>query len=295
MKELENVRLYIPSRLSEGDVSTRYLKWWKESMTNHNHRIMPLKERAKRSVEEETHEINDTATPRNLENLMHLSTGRNQGIDSLVPSGFTPKWRRLEAGDPMDEDDHLTISEVLKKSKKQMIIVETGKGSDSGNLSVLDHSFADSIADESLVNTKMPERLLEGIVFIWGAKGKRKRRNVMRLLRQHQNVETRKVSNSENLSARDQYVATSVPDECSVSTMMPLIWGCKGKRKRRNVTMLKSRGPNEDIVSVNDKECGSNGPLFENRGDCVSSTFAFGNRWRILNLGLSCLKKLWRC
>lgn len=183
LKELENARLYIPSRLSEADTSTRYFKWWKESVAGIEHKSMPPKKKARKVVDE----INDATipcicSPKNPKELVQISAGRKvyEGNDSLVPPGFPPKWHRLEAGDPMDEDD-LTLSEALRIRKKHKT-VETRKGSESEKLSVQDQISASLIADESSVNTTKSERLEKEValskVLTWGGKGKRKPKKV---------------------------------------------------------------------------------------------------------------------
>ncbi|KAK9911976.1 hypothetical protein M0R45_035853 [Rubus argutus] len=126
--------------LIEADTSTRYFKWWKESVAGLKQKSMPPKKKARKVVDE-------------------ISAGRNvyEGNDSLVPLGFPPKFHRLEAGDPIDEDD-LTLSEALRIRKKHKT-VETRKGSESEKLSVQDQILASLIADESSVNTTKSERL----------------------------------------------------------------------------------------------------------------------------------------
>ena len=78
----DNVSLYIgrnPGLLRGMSAQDRYLKWWKESVTDFKHKIMRLKNGAKRSsIEEETNEINDTIIPSTWEYLVEPFTGRNQ-------------------------------------------------------------------------------------------------------------------------------------------------------------------------------------------------------------------------
>ncbi|PRQ31698.1 putative aminotransferase-like, plant mobile domain-containing protein [Rosa chinensis] len=171
----DNTKLYIPSRLSEADVSIRYLNWWKESVSGLKQRHIPLKKKVKRAVDL----IYDASSPcicspKNSEELVQVSAGRNEGEYSFCPPGFSLKRNRMEAGDPIDEDD-LTISEALKL-KKKLKIVETGKYTDSAKLSSPNQICASSSADESYMNimkSKILEKevVLSSEVVTWGSKG----------------------------------------------------------------------------------------------------------------------------
>ncbi|PRQ31701.1 putative protein-serine/threonine phosphatase [Rosa chinensis] len=178
IQNYDNAKLYILSRLSEADVSIRYLNWWKESVSGLEQRHMPSKKKVKKSVDL----INDATipcicSPKNSEELVQVSAGRNEGEYSFGPPGFSLKRNRMEAGDPIDEDD-LTISEALKLGKK-LKTVETRKSTDSAKLSSPDQIFASSSADESSMNI-MKSKILEKEVVLssevvsWGSKGQRK-------------------------------------------------------------------------------------------------------------------------
>ncbi|PRQ31737.1 putative protein-serine/threonine phosphatase [Rosa chinensis] len=162
IKEIKKLKLYIPSRLSEADVSTRYMIWWEETVSGLKHITeprMPQKKKAnttegslltgkhgpmypgfprkKVAGSKERIRIADFTIP-------SVSNGSNEGNDSLVPPGFSPTSNRMKAGYPMDEDE-LTISEILEIRKKHN--VEIGKRGD------------DSIPGESSADIMMPERL----------------------------------------------------------------------------------------------------------------------------------------
>ncbi|KAK9938449.1 hypothetical protein M0R45_015184 [Rubus argutus] len=119
LKKTETVRLYIPSRLSEPDVSKD---------------LEPSKVRKTSS-----------AIP-----FMISNTGRNESNDSLVLPGFSPKCSRMEAGDSMDKDD-LNISEYLRERKKHKS-VETRKG---GTNSTAGESSVDIMMSERSVKEVM--------------------------------------------------------------------------------------------------------------------------------------------
>ncbi|XP_007214250.2 protein MAINTENANCE OF MERISTEMS [Prunus persica] len=131
-KEIKNVKLYLPCRLFEADVSTKYLKWWKQSVSGLEEAAVPRKKRTKR-------------------------------VKLLVSPGFPPKRKRMEAEDPIDEDK-LTVSEFLKYCKKHenFGIIQ---GSDGEKLSSQAQHFASSpIAQESYVNTMKSDENIVSLV-----------------------------------------------------------------------------------------------------------------------------------
>ncbi|CAL9017577.1 unnamed protein product [Prunus brigantina] len=141
-KEIKNVKLYLPSRLVEADVTTKYLKWWKQSVSG-------------------------------LEDAREAAVPRKKGTKSLkcllpranhpsVPPGFPPKRKRMEAEDPIDEDE-LTVSQLLKFRKKHenFGIIQ---GSDSEKLSSQAQHFASPIAQKSYVNTMKSDENIVNLV-----------------------------------------------------------------------------------------------------------------------------------
>ncbi|KAB2615681.1 hypothetical protein D8674_022269 [Pyrus ussuriensis x Pyrus communis] len=133
VEETKKVKLYLPSRLFEADVSTNYLKWWNQSVSGHKDACgaaVPQKKRSK--------------TTQSRKSLL-LSTNHPS-----VPPGFPHKHKGMEAEEPMDEEDKLTISEVLKYRKKH----ESGgirQSSDREKLSGQAHNSASPVAEESSV------------------------------------------------------------------------------------------------------------------------------------------------
>ncbi|KAB2605913.1 hypothetical protein D8674_005630 [Pyrus ussuriensis x Pyrus communis] len=131
--EIKNVKLYLPCRLFEADVSIKYTKWWKKSVSgleDASEAASPHKKKAK-------------GTDRSPLMVNH----------PIVPPGFAPKCNIMEAEDPMDDDDKLTISEGLKRNKKyeNFVIIQD---SDSEKLSGGVSSLESKIAGESSVCTK---------------------------------------------------------------------------------------------------------------------------------------------
>lgn len=101
LKKTETVRLYIPSRLSEQDVSVRYLKWWNESLLRAKQFSVPLGFPRKKDLEPSKVRKKFffflarvrkkiSAIP-----FMISNTGRNESNDSLVLPGFSPKCSRM--------------------------------------------------------------------------------------------------------------------------------------------------------------------------------------------------------
>ncbi|XP_020222211.1 uncharacterized protein LOC109804776 [Cajanus cajan] len=68
--------LYFPARLFEGDVTTRYAKWWKESVLSHQDFAKNIVRR-KRSSRPSHHRT-------------HVSKANKSGNDADVPPGFSP-------------------------------------------------------------------------------------------------------------------------------------------------------------------------------------------------------------
>ncbi|KAM0997540.1 hypothetical protein ACFX2I_007397 [Malus domestica] len=131
--EIENVKLYLPCRLFEADVSIKYTKWWKKSVSgleDASEAASPQKKKAK-------------GTDRSPLMVNH----------PLVTPGFAPNCNILEAEDPMEDDDKLTIPELLKRNKRyeNFVIIED---SDSEKLSGGVPSLESKIAGESSVCTK---------------------------------------------------------------------------------------------------------------------------------------------
>ncbi|XP_020416898.1 uncharacterized protein LOC18780981 [Prunus persica] len=93
-REINNVKLYLPPRLFEGDVSTKYLKWWKQS-------VLGLED------------ANEAAVPQEKKD-QSVNCSLLRANHTPAPPSFPPKWDRMEA--PINEDK-LTVSEVLKHNR----------------------------------------------------------------------------------------------------------------------------------------------------------------------------------
>ncbi|KAL2322611.1 hypothetical protein Fmac_026990 [Flemingia macrophylla] len=79
--------LYVPARLSEGDVTTRYAKWWKQSVLSHQDFAKII--------------LQQKRDPR-----PHLPKASTNGNDADVPPGFSPKHvSTVYLGKSGDEDD----------------------------------------------------------------------------------------------------------------------------------------------------------------------------------------------
>ncbi|CAB4308205.1 unnamed protein product [Prunus armeniaca] len=141
-KEIKNVKLYLPSRLVEADVTTKYLKWWKQSVSG-------------------LEDAREAAVPgkKGTKSLKCLLPRANH---PSVPPGFPPKRKRMAAEDPIDEDE-LTVSQLLKFRKKHenFGIIQ---GSDSEKLSSQAQHFASPIAQKSYVNTMKSDENIVNLV-----------------------------------------------------------------------------------------------------------------------------------
>ena len=76
-KPTSDTKLYIPSRLFESDVTTRYLKWWEQMVLGQNKKVSGSSQQqrsAKRSKPD-----------------LQVSKGEQTSIDPDVPPGFRPK------------------------------------------------------------------------------------------------------------------------------------------------------------------------------------------------------------
>ncbi|KAK9938447.1 hypothetical protein M0R45_015183 [Rubus argutus] len=237
IKEIDNARFSVPSRLSEADVSAKYLEWWNESVSvlktevSYHAKIKESKVHGRITTEGYTGPLTSGFWPK--ERL--VSEGRNEDNDSLVPPGFPPKFR-MEAGCSMDKDG-LTLSESLKHNN-----LDTRTCGDIEKLSCPVQNLASSIA-ESSVDTLKSERLEAG-----GSMDEDKLTlsELFKNYKKDKNVETRTCGDSEKLSAQIQNLTCSIA-ESSVDMLksersmtedmvnIVLIGGCKAKGNLTNV------------------------------------------------------------
>ncbi|KAL6205521.1 hypothetical protein ACLB2K_022779 [Fragaria x ananassa] len=243
----QNAKLYIPSRLSEADVTIRYLNWWKESVSGLGQKCMPPEKRANKAVVEIHDAIPCICSTKNSEEFAQVCAGRNDGENSLVPYSLVPpglslKRNIMEAGVPMDEDD-LTISEALILGKK-LKTVETRKGTTYQKSSCQDQIFPSSVADESSMNIKSAilanEGALSSKVLTWGGKGWRKLDKVIR--------------SKERSSSMWSMVGNASPSSTSSSDKLEF---------------------GSSMSLFEKQEYASSSSLFEKQ-DCTSSSFLFG-------------------
>ncbi|XP_030444480.2 uncharacterized protein LOC115666975 [Syzygium oleosum] len=85
-KSLQDVQLYIPARLYEPCITARYAEWWASRSSN-----------------------------RSMQGLK----GRSGVNDDLVPPGFQPKSLSVDTGDSNENDDRLTLGELLRSKRRR--------------------------------------------------------------------------------------------------------------------------------------------------------------------------------
>lgn len=139
------MKLYLPCRFSEADVSTTYIKWLKKSLAclkDASEAASPQKKKAKSIIDDR---------------LVLMAN------HSPVPPRCPPECNNMEAEDPMDEDDKLTISEFLRKYKKHknVKIIEDGN---SEKLSGQVPNLESKIAGERSFFTKKSDKDIESVV-----------------------------------------------------------------------------------------------------------------------------------
>ncbi|KAL6314401.1 hypothetical protein AAG906_022484 [Vitis piasezkii] len=108
-KPINGVKLYIPSRFFEADVTTRYLEWWNPSLKK---------------------EGDDALVPPGFP-AKHNWVDAGEGNDALDHSGFRAKHSRMDAGDSSDED-RMTVGAMLKSIRNLKCV---GKNSATPSLS----------------------------------------------------------------------------------------------------------------------------------------------------------------
>ncbi|XP_062016603.1 uncharacterized protein LOC133733013 [Rosa rugosa] len=285
IEEMKNVKLYIPSRMSKADISTRYLKWWKESVSvlkNKSEPTMPKLKKAKcmeGSLPRAKHvPIHHGSAPKKVvegckrgrktngftipsvsyskfsEKIDLPSEPRNQGTDSLVPPGFPPRCR-IEDGGSMDED-RLTLSDIFgcyMNHKK----VETRTCGDSEKLSDQVQNLASSPAETSVDTMKSEGLKTAGPL----DEDRLTLSELFKNYTKHKNVEIRTCGDSEKLSGQVQNLASSTA-ESSVDTIKSerletedmlnevSIGRCKAKRNLTNVIGSNATSSDSDTASI---------------------------------------------
>ncbi|XP_030522901.1 uncharacterized protein LOC115735666 [Rhodamnia argentea] len=85
-KSLQGVQLYIPARLYKPCITARYAEWW---------------------------------ASRSSKGSMQGLKGSSVVNDDLVPLGFQPKSMSVETGDSSENDDGLTLEELLRSTRRR--------------------------------------------------------------------------------------------------------------------------------------------------------------------------------
>lgn len=106
-KPISEEKLYVPSRISKGDVTTRYLEWWKQSIRE---RSMKAVDQALQAAKGNDGDVppgfplkcNNVDKPTDVEDetipklVFQGSMGKKGGNDADVPPGFPPKCNNVE-------------------------------------------------------------------------------------------------------------------------------------------------------------------------------------------------------
>ncbi|KAJ6314073.1 hypothetical protein OIU78_017684 [Salix suchowensis] len=103
-KPTSDTKLYIPSRLSESNVTTRYLKWWEQMVLGKNKKVSGSSQQqrsAKRSKPD-----------------LQVSKGEKTSIDPDVPPGFRPKNNMNESRISAKKDKPAAV-EMLAGNNQQ--------------------------------------------------------------------------------------------------------------------------------------------------------------------------------
>ncbi|XP_040361519.1 uncharacterized protein LOC121049098 isoform X2 [Rosa chinensis] len=191
IREIKNVNLSVPSRLSEADVSTRYLKWWEKTVSCIKHMREPsMPEKKKENSTQgslpkdkhvpmhpgflpkkvvkgstERNMITDFAIPsvsylKSLEKLVQASKGSNEGNDSFFPPGFPPRGDRIEAGAPMDDYENVKTRKCGDREKL------------SGEVQNLESSMSFEGSNNCMLSGKIEKEISLSEALVGGSKAK---------------------------------------------------------------------------------------------------------------------------
>ncbi|GMY24752.1 serine/threonine-protein phosphatase 7 long form like [Fagus crenata] len=131
-KPKHNMKLYVPSRLFEADVTIKYLEWWKQSIRSQQDAskgaILQQRELKGSKGKEGT---NKAYIPAKSSKKPHKkSKGKRKANDLHVTPGFSSKFNRMGMGN-CNEEDGLTIAERMKFTNKHKNFVN-GQGPQGG-------------------------------------------------------------------------------------------------------------------------------------------------------------------
>ncbi|KAF9672974.1 hypothetical protein SADUNF_Sadunf11G0100100 [Salix dunnii] len=101
-KPISDLTLYIPPRLLESDITSRYLKWWKRSVLGQQYTVsIPVQQQ--RSLEMCNRDT-------------RASKEKEKGIDPDVPPGFAPKSNIKELGILVEKDKPAVVEMFTRRS-----------------------------------------------------------------------------------------------------------------------------------------------------------------------------------
>uniref|UniRef100_A0A2N9I7V0 Aminotransferase-like plant mobile domain-containing protein n=1 Tax=Fagus sylvatica TaxID=28930 RepID=A0A2N9I7V0_FAGSY len=119
-KQISDVKLFVPSRLYEGCVTTRYLEWWKQSILGQRDSIR-CNPRRQRSRMQRSRRKKSIA-------MLYEATQALKGNDGDVPPGF-PLCNKVKAGNSVNVDKPTVVED--KTPQKQ--VPQASRGRKEGN------------------------------------------------------------------------------------------------------------------------------------------------------------------
>uniref|UniRef100_A0A2N9F8Y4 Aminotransferase-like plant mobile domain-containing protein n=2 Tax=Fagus sylvatica TaxID=28930 RepID=A0A2N9F8Y4_FAGSY len=131
-KPKHNMKLYVPSRLFEADVTVKYLEWWKQSIRSQQDasKGAVLQQREPRDSKGKEGTNKDYIPAKSSKKPHKKSKGKRKANDLHVTPGFSSKFNRMGMGN-CNEEDGLTIAERMKFTDKHKNFVN-GQGPQGG-------------------------------------------------------------------------------------------------------------------------------------------------------------------
>ncbi|GMY31357.1 serine/threonine-protein phosphatase 7 long form like [Fagus crenata] len=131
-KPKHNMKLYVPSRLFEADVTVKYLEWWKQSIRSQQDasKGAVLQQREPRDSKGKEGTNKDCIPAKSSKKPHKKSKGKRKANDLHVTPGFSSKFNRMGMGN-CNEEDGLTIAERMKFTDKHKNFVN-GQGPQGG-------------------------------------------------------------------------------------------------------------------------------------------------------------------
>ena len=109
-KLIIDVKLYVPSRYCESGVTSRYLKWWKQSKISGQQDSIKLIARRQRSMR-----------------MLNQAPQASKGNDGDVPPGFPPNFNKVKAGNSVNVDKRKPTVEEDITTQKQVPMSSIGR------------------------------------------------------------------------------------------------------------------------------------------------------------------------